>query len=193
MRLNAAPIVALAALLLVAVPLAGCTDRTGGPDGGVGGADGDGGDGAGDGPQPLYASFEEALAADGTVLAPEGSDSPVRLKVLEPTGRNQTTGSDSDQPVAVLLYDGATNEPITDADFSADNDKCNRDDAFCAWHPSMGHGTAPEDSPVHVAHGEYHGETHWLMAGTWEILFNPQLASGEVLNFAFEVCVDSCE
>lgn len=183
MRHAPAPTVLLIAALALAVPLAGCADMAGGP--------GDGADG--DGPTPMYASFDEAMAAEGTVLEPSGSDSPLRLKVLEPAGRNQTTGSDSPQPVVVLLYDSSTEEPVTDADFGAENDKCNRDDAFCAWHPSMGHGTSPEDSPVHVAHGEYHGETHWLMAGTWEILFNPQMADGEVLNFAVRVCVDSCE
>lgn len=160
------------ALVLVAIALAGCTEM--------------GGDGSG----AMYSSYEEAKAADGIVLQPNGTQSDVRIKLLDPAS---TEGLPQDEiDIVVLVYDSAADEPITDADFSAEAE-CNdsssaRNDAFCAWMPAMGHGTSPEENPTHVSHGEYHGMTTFSMSSDWQLAFNPAI-DGEVIPFDIMVTV----
>lgn len=163
------------ALVLVSIALAGCTDT-----------------GGGDGSAALYSSYEEAKAADGVVLQPNGTQSDVRIKLLEPASTDGL--SEGEQDIVVLVYDSASDEPITDADFGAEatcNSSSSADqDAFCAWMPAMGHGTSPEDNPTHVSHGEYHGMTTFSMTGNWQLAFNP-VVDGSVVPFDVKVTVSS--
>lgn len=168
----------LVAVVLLTVPLAGCAQQ-GGDDGG--------GDGA------RFSSFDEAMDAPGRTLTPADSSSPYRIKLIEPP--QKTVDDDGEQEVVLLVYDSETNEPVEDADFSAEAD-CTSDsgadnDAFCAWMPAMGHGTSPEESPTHDAHGVYVGMTTWSMSGTWQLALNPEIG-GSVVNFDAEICVQSC-
>lgn len=161
-------------LVLVAIPLAGCASDSG--------------------PATLYGSYEEAKSAPGRTIQPTG-DSTVRLKMLVPA--EKLVEGEGDQDVVFLLYDSASDQPITDADFAAESEcnsasKADRD-AFCAWMPSMGHGTAPEVSPTHDAHGVYKGMTTWSMSNVWQLSINPRISDGTVLDFNVEICVNTCE
>lgn len=175
---SSAGVVYALAVLLITPALAGCASL---PFLGGDGADGDDGDDGQDADLP-WASYDEAKAADGTVFEPVNSTSPVRLKLLQPADpTNLDTGG---LTVLFLLYDSEADEPITDADFSADAEECgDEDDAWCAKMPAMGHGTSPETNPTHVAFGVYEGLTTLSMGGEWLINVNPMLADGTKLNF----------
>lgn len=173
MDLHHAKTVTLVALALLTVPLAGCADSGGGG----------GGDGA------MFSSYDEAQDAPGRTLTPNGTSSPYRIKLLVPSG--QMVDSQGDQEIVVLVYNSNTDQPVTDADFSADQDDCNDRDAFCAWMPAMGHGTAPETSPTHDAHGVYVGGTTWSMSGSWQLELHPEI-DGNVVPFDAVICVQTC-
>lgn len=153
---------------LAGAALAGCTQQ--------------GGDGG-----PRYASFSEAKDAPGKVYEPNGTRSSIRVKVLEPA--DPAHAHSGEVEIALLVYDASTDEPVTDADFSADDEECNAQDAFCAWMPAMGHGTSPEESPEHDAHGVYVGMTNFKMAGDWQLQLNPAI-DGEVVPFDIPFTVE---
>ncbi|MDX1611190.1 MAG: FixH family protein [Candidatus Thermoplasmatota archaeon] len=140
----------LLTVLLLATGMAGCVS--------------DAGDGL------PWASYEEAKAAPGPVFQANGTESPIVLKLLEPSDPDAITEGGLD--VIVLLYDEETDEPVTDADFQIE-----------ARMPAMGHGTSPETHPVHQRDGIYAGSTTISMAGDWLINLDPQLADGTVLHY----------
>lgn len=136
------------------------------------------GGGDGGGPDLAYTSFQDALDAPGKVYAPTNTESPVRLKLLEPaTPSSISTGN---LTVTVLLYNRATMEPVTDASFVLD-----------ARMPSMGHGTSPEGNPTHVRFGVYRGFTSISMPGDWVVNVEVFLADGTRLTFAVDATVGS--
>lgn len=93
-----------AALLLVAVPLAGCVAQ-----------DGDGG-------EPLYGSFEEARDAPGFTLQPSTATEPeLWVRILAPLGFQALPEGPAD--VAVLLYSPRGQEPVEDATLSVQTDR----------------------------------------------------------------------
>lgn len=94
----------------------------------------------------------------------------IKIKLLEPA---KTSGlEEGEQPVVVLLYDESEDEPITDATMAIE-----------ARMPAMGHGTQPEEDPVHEKHGQYQGLTSWSMSGSWLLNIDVQLSSGDVLAY----------
>lgn len=155
----------LLAALVMAVGLAGCA-----------------GDSGGEAPakacpteksDPAWGSYQEARDAPGKVFQPNGSDSPVHLKLLDPTDPQQIdTGG---MEVWVLLFDSQADEPVTDADFQ-----------IKAYMPQMGHGTSPETHPMHIENGIYKGCTTISMPGDWLINLDPQLNDGTVLEYDVE-------
>lgn len=103
-----------------------------------------------------------------------------KLKLLVP---GQASGlPEGEQPVWLLLYNEAADEPITDAEITMD-----------AWMLAHGHGTQPEADPTHVSDGIYRGATTWSMTGTWALRFNVTLASGDVLHYAPRVQVGQAD
>lgn len=146
--------------LLLTTALAGCA----GSDGGSGLA---------------YASYEEAKNAPGETFEANNTDSPIKLKLLEPSNDEVSTG---ELDVVFLLYNSQTDEPVTSASFGPDKDGCGPDHSFCAKMPAMGHGTSPETSPSHVDYGVYKGSTTISMNGEWLINVNPQV-DGQVLEY----------
>lgn len=143
---------------------------------------------SGEGSSLLYSSFGEARSAPGggpfspNVTASQLSSlseeeaNQIKLKVLVPQSlEGLETG---EQDVVVLLYDASSDEPITDATFG-----------IAARMPSMGHGTSPETDPVHKQAGQYQGLTTWSMKGSWDLNFDVQLSSGDVLHYDVPVKV----
>lgn len=165
MRLPKLPFLAVA-LLLVGSALAGCI-----------GSDGDGADAASGGDLQI-ASFEDALSAGGTVAEPEATDSSIRLKVLQPASLSGL--SEGEQTFTILLYDEAEETPVTDAEVGIE-----------ARMPAMGHGTSPEEDPVHQGEGIYQGMTTWSMPGDWIVNFDVVLADGTSLAFSVDATVGS--
>lgn len=135
-----------------------------------------GGDGDNDGIP--YGSFAEAREAPGMELTSDDHET-LRLKLLEPADEAVSTG---ELRVLVLVYDDGTDAPVTDADFGEDRPQCGGSHGFCADMPEMGHGTSPEEAPVHVEHGVYRGMTTISMAGNWTLHFRPQY-EGQIVEF----------
>ncbi len=156
----------LMAALLMAVGLAGCAGDPGGePSGQVCPTEES---------DPAWGSYQEARDAPGEVFEPNGTDSPVHLKLLDPADPQQIdTGG---LEVWVLLFDSQANEPVTDASFQVD-----------ARMPEMGHGTSPETDPMHIEDGIYKGCTTISMPGDWLINLDPQLSDGTVLEYDVDV------
>lgn len=147
--------VLLAALLAAAPALAGCM-------------------GGGGGDAMPWASYSAAKDAPGPVYEPTNTDSPVRLKLLEPS--DPASVDDGNVTVSVLLFDSEADEPVTDASFVLE-----------ARMPSMGHGGGEEADPAHEDFGVYRGFTNLIMPGEWVLNLDPQLADGTVLEFDIEV------
>lgn len=155
----------LLAALVMAVGLAGCA-----------------GDSGGEQPaascpteksDPAWGSYQEARDAAGEIYEPRDSDSPLRLKLLDPTDpQSVETGN---LVVWVLLFDSEADEPVTDADFRIE-----------AEMPAMGHGTSPETDPMHIENGIYKGCTNISMDGDWVINLEPQVSDGTVLEYEVE-------
>lgn len=152
----------LLAALVMAVGLAGCAGDSGG-------------EAASDtcpteASDPAWGSYQEAREAPGDVFEPRDSDSPLRLKLLDPVDpQSVETGN---LEVWVLLFDNEADEPVTDASFLID-----------AQMPEMGHGTSPETDPMHIENGIYKGCTNISMDGDWVINLDPQLSDGSVLEY----------
>lgn len=124
-----------------------------------------------------FGSFDEALSSSGQIFEPE-QDSPLRLKLLAPeTTVDIATGA---QEVDVLLID-TTGEPapVTDANVT-----------LSAQMVAMGHGTSPEEDPVHAGHGEYHGSTTYSMEGRWMLEIQATLADGSSLDWGIWTLVN---
>lgn len=120
--------------------------------------------------EPPYESFEAAMAADGRVFEPEDNGTDTRLKVLSPA---KLTGLEADKTnITFLLFDEASNTPIEDANAT-----------IKGWMPAMGHGTSPEEDPVHLAHGIYQGMTTFTMEGQWLINLDAALSDGTAHHF----------
>lgn len=133
-----------------------------------------------------YASYEEAKNAPGPTFEATNTDSPIQLKLFEPA----TEGAPVDEvDVVFLLFDSETDEPVTNAQFAPQSEyseNCAPSHSFCAEHPSMGHGTSPEESPSHVNYGVYEGMTTISMNGDWRLNVNPEV-DGQVLEFDIEI------
>ncbi len=123
-----------------------------------------------------YGSYQEAQDAPGETLAPNQTDTPVRLKLLEP---NSTTGV---QPgmlnLTVLLFDSEADQPIENATMTLE-----------AHMPAMGHGTSPEVNPEHGGHGVYQGLTNLNMNGTWILRMTAETDGGANLTWSIDVQV----
>jgi hypothetical protein len=135
------------------------------------GGHGDGHAGHGD-KQTRYGSYQEARDADGETFAPE-QNSSIRLKLLDPDTENVDQGETN---VTVLFYDEDADEPVTEGQASLN-----------ATMPAMGHGTSPEEDPVHVEHGVWKGLTTFSMNGTW--ILDVDLAHNDTLSWAINVTV----
>ncbi len=160
-----APRALLLAALVLATGLAGCAGDSGG------------GEPAEACPteksDPAWGSYQEARSAPGEVFEANGTDSPVKLKLLDPADPQQIdTGG---MEVWVLLFDSEADAPVTDASFQID-----------AMMPAMGHGTSPETDPMHIENGIYKGCTTISMPGDWLINLDPQLNDGTVLEYDVE-------
>lgn len=121
-------------------------------------------------PNATFGSFDEALSSPGQIFEPV-QDSPLRLKLLAPeTTVDIATGA---QEVEVLLIDTSGQPtPVTDANVT-----------LGAQMVAMGHGTAPEEDPVHAEHGEYHGSTTYSMEGRWLLEIRATLSDGTALDW----------
>ncbi len=120
---------------------------------------------------PAFASFDEAMNADGQVFSPTNDDeTTIRLKMLQPVKLDGLEATETD--IVVLLYDAEKGEAITDADISMD-----------AIMPEMGHGTSPEEDPGHIDYGVYDGMTNFSMEGDWELQFTANTPDGGVYEF----------
>lgn len=169
------PTVLLLTLTLLVSGLAGCL----GTDGGPGTADEPANESQEVTPPPnaTFGSFDEALSSPGQIFQPE-QDSPLRLKLLAPeTTVDIPMGA---QEVDVLLIDTAGEPaPVTDANVT-----------LGAQMVAMGHGTAPEQDPVHASHGEYHGSTTYSMEGRWMLEIQATLADGTTLDWGIWTLVN---
>lgn len=126
------------------------------------------------GPSTTYDSYEDAKEADGEVLEPSEASS-YRLKLLEPSREDLDTGQ---QNVTVLAYDSQADEPV-----KAGNATLN------ATMPAMGHGTSPEEDPVHAEHGVWTGLSTFSMNGTWVLELALQPENGSWLHWDVNVTV----
>lgn len=136
------------------------------------------------GEDPLpYDSYEAARAGEGPELAPD-EETTLRLKLLEPSQPQEV--STGERQVFVLVYDEATDAPVTGADFGNEQQGCGSSHGFCAEMPEMGHGTSPEEPPVHRDHGIYQGMTTISMPGNWTLHFRPQI-DGHVVEFTADL------
>lgn len=123
-----------------------------------------------------YGSYQEAKDASGETFAPNQTDSPVQLKLLEPA---TTTGIEAGKlNLTLLLFDSQADEPVTNATMTLD-----------ARMPAMGHGTSPEIDPAHEAHGVYQGLTNLVMNGTWVLDLTADPGDGTNLTWSIEVQV----
>lgn len=123
-----------------------------------------------------FGSYQEAKDAPGEVVAPNQTDSPVRLKLLVP---NSTT----DVPpgklnLTVLLFDSEADQPVENATMTLE-----------AHMPAMGHGTSPEVNPEHDAHGVYQGLTNLNMNGTWILRMTAETGEGTNLTWSIDMQV----
>lgn len=124
-----------------------------------------------------FASFNEAMNADGQVFSPTNDDeTTIRLKMLHPAKLEGLEATETD--VIVLLYDSEKREAITDATITLD-----------AWMPEMGHGTSPEEDPGHLDYGVYDGMTNFSMDGDWELQFTANTQDGGVYEFVVPVSI----
>lgn len=137
--------------VLVALPLAGCASEEG------------------DGTPDSFDSYEEAKAADGRVYEEHGT-LDLHLKLLVP--EDPDNAAEGKQPIVFLLFDGAADAPVTDAQV-----------ALVSNMPAMGHGTNGEVDPTHQGHGVYRGETNHIMSGDWDVEITVDL-DGESYEFS---------
>jgi hypothetical protein len=155
----------LVGLLVVTAGFAGCADASENT--------------ADDSEVPSFASYDEAKQAPGTVWEANNTDTPIKLRLLYPSGETVETG---EHEIVFLLYDSEADEPVEGISFESQDEyeeDCSPRHAFCARMPAMGHGTSPEESPEHVGHGVYRGMTTFTMSGDWMLHVRP-LIDGEV-------------
>lgn len=137
--------ISLAVLVLLTVGLAGCLESDDG----------------------LPESYEQARDAPGTEWEPTNAESPITLRLLEPSG---TTVNVEETTIVFLLYDSEADEPVRNVTFAPQDgfeENCSPSHDFCAMMPEMGHGTSPEESPEHHGFGVYEGMTNFSMSGEW--------------------------
>jgi hypothetical protein len=127
-------------------------------------------------PTTSYGSYEEAKGADGRVYEPQANGTDVRLKLLSPADPADVPAEHRN--VTVLLFDEAEDAPIRDAEMALD-----------AVMPAMGHGTSPEDDPIHTDHGVYAGRTTFSMEGKWLVDLQASLTDGTSASWELEVDV----
>lgn len=166
--LSSTPKALLLGAVLLAAGFAGCASST------------DGGD------TFAYSSYQDARNATGTTWEANNTNSPIKLKLLEPSSTTVTTGTLN---LTFLLYDSETNEPVKNANFvpqSEYSSKCSPSHSFCAKMPNMGHGTSPEESPHHVKYGVYQGTTTISMPNWWRINVNPEI-DGQVIEYDIDL------
>lgn len=158
----------LVAVVVLSAGLAGCAD---------------GGEG------PSFGSYGDAKNAPGTTWEATNADTPIKLRLLQPSDTTVTTG---EQDVTFLLYDSQADEPVRDAAFEPQDrfdEKCGPAHSFCAEMPDMGHGASPEESPEHVEFGVYRGMTTFTMDGEWRLNVNPEV-DGDVLEFDVDLTAE---
>lgn len=123
-----------------------------------------------------YASYQEARDAPGEVVAPNQTDSPVRIKLLEPN--NTTDVRPGMLELTLLLFDSEADQPVENATMTLE-----------AHMPAMGHGTSPEVNPEHDGHGVYQGLTNLNMNGTWLLRMTAETDDGTNLTWSIDVQV----
>lgn len=122
-----------------------------------------------------YSSYEDARNAQGPTFEPR-EDSTVRLKLLDPS---RTEGLEpGKQNVSFLVFDGEADEPVTSGNATLN-----------ASMPAMGHGTSPEQDPVHLQHGVWQGSTNFAMNGTWVLNLDLEPENGSWLHWDVNVSV----
>lgn len=159
--------VSLAALVVLTAGLAGCA-------------------GSDDG---LPESYEEARDAPGTEWEPTNADSPVTLRLIQPSG---TTVAVEETTIVFLLYDSEADEPVRNVTFAPQDDfedNCSPSHDFCAMMPEMGHGTSPEESPEHHGLGIYEGMTNFSMSGDWILNVRADV-DGERLEYEIDLTAE---
>lgn len=125
---------------------------------------------------PLFTSFDAAMAASGETFAPEDNGTSLELKLLSPADTGDVDVAK--QNITLLLYDASAMAPIEDANVTLD-----------AIMTAMGHGTSPEEDPVHDAHGVYQGMTNLMMDGVWALDVTAALADGGEATWSIDVKV----
>ena len=120
-----------------------------------------------------YESFEDAMAAGGPTVGPDGVNSTARLMLVEPAAKDAEMGL---QRVIVLLYDNETREPIEGVDLG-----------LLAGMASTGTGTATTSDLEHRNDGIYVGKTDLDSKGGWTLRFTA--TAGATLNFTHTVFV----
>lgn len=138
--------------------------------------------GCADGGSGLPGSYQEAKQAPGTTWQANGTDTPIELRLLQPSDTTVNTG---EQDIVFLLYDSEADEPIEDAQFDPQDrydENCSPAHSYCAQMPAMGHGTGTETSPQHVEFGVYRASSDFIMSGPWVVNVNPMI-DGEVIEY----------
>lgn len=124
-----------------------------------------------------WSSYDEAKAADGPVFEPNGTDSSVRVKWLQPQTPDNVPKGKSE--IWLLLFDSEADEPIREAALSMNS-----------YMPAMGHGTASEEDPTHQDFGVYQGVINPSMGGDWQLNLSVELSEGDTLDFTIDYTVE---
>jgi hypothetical protein len=104
-------------------------------------------------------SYSEAQSMDGVTVDPRDSEDSLRLKMLQPADP-QADIARGDHELAFLIFDSATDEPVTDADVSLLVEKSHADK------------TASVEGPTHDQHGVYKAQTSFDEPEGWELTFD---------------------
>lgn len=157
----------LATLLLLAAPLAGCLGSD------TPGSSSNTSDAPVRPAEPLYPSFDAAMDAANQAFAPD-TDASLRLALIDPA--NPANVSVAKQNVTFVLYDEADRRPVEEANVTLD-----------AIMVAMGHGTSPEEDPIHRGHGVYQGLTNVMMEGSWTLELEATMADGSTVAWSIEL------
>lgn len=122
-----------------------------------------------------FASLEDAKAQSHTTAEPTDA-STLRLGLIEPATVDGVSQGITN--VTFVLWDAGNGDPVTGAEVTVD-----------AFMPAMGHGTDPEEDPVHEAHGVYRGSTNLMMGGEWVLKINVTRDTGSIAHFELPVTV----
>lgn len=121
-------------------------------------------------PDAPWSSYEDAKSAPGPTFSPNGTDSPIQVKWLQPSTPDSVPQAQSE--LWLLVFDSEADEPVTDATLTMES-----------YMPAMGHGTSAEEDPAHEDFGLYRGVINPSMGGEWQLNLTVQLGSGETLDY----------